>query len=385
MSAFQLINALNIVSPGDAFPDPFALSNNWSQYKIALDALDASSQTTQTATALADTGFSGGDKWRGLCSIPDNKAVGVRYGETQILVVDFDDDSFTMGIDIADSTSYAGQYALNYDDNDVLCLWAAPLGGPNILKLDLSKDLLTDETAITRYHITGFGTDNSQKFYGCKRAFNGNVYCAPYLASNGSVSCVAVIRPDGTFYSIPLDAIYNNGFRGFVLDKFGRLWAVPYDATKTFYIDPTNDTVTYINHASFSTTAKWDNGCTDSVGYPVFAPNAQGSMGRINADTDTFSTFSSGLGSCDTIRMLPNGHMIGSLVNGGRFTDVDPINQTTALFGPNPVPGSDRFRGVAGNQNGQLIMGLFDAQISYKIGSAFPVSENFVLSPFING
>lgn len=380
-AALWLSRAVNT----DPFPDPFATSNKWTEFKAAFDALQPTGQTAQ-ATLIKSTGIAVNSNWRSGCAIPGNKGLVVPYtGTDKLMEANFTANTYTEGIDVGVSSSYGGGSTLAYDDDNWLCQWTMPLGGPHLSKIRLDLDYLTNPAALTQYDVGLFPTSNAQKCYGTKAAYTGEIFGCPYGARIPSGNTVIIgARPDGSIFTITLDAFYDNGWRGICTDKHGRLVFIPYDAPFVLIVDPTNYNVEYI--ACPATAAKFDRGATGPDGYIYMCSDGNyGKVGVLNTDTDTYSEFSStGFSGANGFKMTPSGLLVPSILSGQYFFTLNTATQTLTQFG-DIIAGSNRYRQLIISTDGcAYTAGLFESADVWRLMTPYPVTERFALSPFIN-
>lgn len=179
-------------------------------------------------------------------------------------------------------------------END--CIYCAPSTAQSVLKINTLTDL---------YTTFGTVTATLAKYGGAVYSSNGKVYFCPQNAN--SVMVIDTLNSDAISYfdqvgvqSDADDGALNGAAQwyGIYQGADGRLYCVPFNATEVMIIDPSDDSITFIDTTgvvafgagNLGAGGKWDGGCVYGD-YIYCSPSDATDFLKINTLTGTCTRF----------------------------------------------------------------------------------------------
>lgn len=310
-------------------------------------------------------------------------------------------------------------------END--CIYCAPSTAQTILKINT----LTD----TYSTVASSATAALAKYGGASYSTNGKVYFCPQVAE----AVMAVDSSDDSSYFFDSSGVVSDDANGNMVGAAkwygiyqgadGRLYCVPYNATEVMIIDPSNDSISFIDTAGATTfgngnlsgAQKWDGGCvygnyiycspsgaTDFLkintlngtcerlgtvpagtakwaistlgpnGYIYMFPYFDNRVIKFNPTDDTFSYLATTIGSIDTnikigaCTVMPDGRILASPVNQTQSWMLNTATDALAVIG----------RSLSGVTNNRWIGGALASNGAFY---SVPFAGQFIIKQFYGG
>jgi hypothetical protein len=144
---------------------------------------------------------------------------------------------------------------------------------------------------VTSSNLTGGGTYTANGWMGGVLAPNGNIYFAPYQATN-----ILVLNPTTSVTSnLTGGATYtSSGWSGGVLAPNGNIYFVPNFATNILVLNPTTGVTSNLTGGATYTTQGWNGGVVAPNGNIYFAPRVAANFLVLNPTTGVTSNLTGG-------------------------------------------------------------------------------------------
>lgn len=274
-------------------------SNDKSYFLTGAASLSASVTGTKTLVQRRLTGTSI-QGYQGATIAENYYIYGVPSSATSILKIDPTTETYTTFSSLSAGTfKYGGScYATNGK------IYHCPQNARSVMVIDTSNDSVYyfDTTGVVAADNVGTLT-GSQKWYGIYQGANGKLYCAPYNATE-----VMVIDPSNDSISF-IDSAGATTFvggnlsgsqkwdSGVVYGNF--IYCAPSDATDFLKINTSANTCARFGSYPAGT-AKWSSGCLGPNDYLYIFPYYDNRVIKLNPVDDTSSYLATTIGSIDT-------------------------------------------------------------------------------------
>lgn len=126
-------------------------------------------------------------------------------------------------------------------------------------------------------------------YYGCSLALNGMIYCANLSATCNATCEILKINPTNDTLTYLILPSPTGSFIGTTLAPNGLIYLLPYDSTKIYTINPSNDAVTEVI-SGVTGLNKWASGVLAPNGKIYLTPEGASNVGIIDTSNNTINT-----------------------------------------------------------------------------------------------